>query len=132
MGLYSWGAYIRGAYIWDVNWVTYLGGVDSGGLHTGGALTEFYGIFLQNTNKVTNKIKYEQNKNKLSFSLKLFIMLLHLLVPKKIRLYVMSTFCNYVDNIISKKICRSYVDFSSDKVSVLGHFTSGPNLKKLY
>ena len=53
MGLYSgeriyggpgggWGAYIR-----DVNWVTYLeGAYIRGGLYTGGVLTGFYSIFI--------------------------------------------------------------------------------------
>ena len=36
------GAYTGGAYIRDVNWVTYLGGV--WGFYTGGVLTGFYGI----------------------------------------------------------------------------------------
>ena len=44
------GAYVREAYIRDVNWVTYLGSVYSGGggrgvdLYKGGVLTGFYGI----------------------------------------------------------------------------------------
>ena len=44
--LFFGGGHIyRGAYIWDVNWVTYLGGAYSGGaLYTGGILTVFYGI----------------------------------------------------------------------------------------
>ena len=35
---------IKGAYIRDVNWVTYMGGVNSGGLYTGDVLTGIYGI----------------------------------------------------------------------------------------
>ena len=48
MGLYSGGVYTEvgggWAYIWDVNWVTYLGGVYLEGLYTGGVLTGFYGM----------------------------------------------------------------------------------------
>ena len=36
--------YMGGAYIWDVNWVTYLGGISWGGLYTGSILMEFYGM----------------------------------------------------------------------------------------
>ena len=42
-----YGVLYAGSYIRDVNWVTYLGGVYSGGrdggLYTGSVLTEFYG-----------------------------------------------------------------------------------------
>ena len=41
------GAYIRLAYIRDVNWVSYLVGIYSGGAYIGGAvLTGFYGILI--------------------------------------------------------------------------------------
>ena len=40
------------AYIQDVNWATYLGGIYSGDLYTGSVLTGFYGIrFVQQHNK---------------------------------------------------------------------------------
>ena len=40
-------AYIQGAYIQDLNWVTYLGDVYSGRvLYTGGVLSRFYGISM--------------------------------------------------------------------------------------
>ena len=38
----------EGAYVWDVNWVTYLGGgVYWGGLIHGSVLTVFYGILYK-------------------------------------------------------------------------------------
>ena len=40
----------RGAYIWDVNWVTYLGSIyffGGGRLYMGGVLIRFYGISLE-------------------------------------------------------------------------------------
>ena len=41
------GVYTGGAYIWDVNWGTYLGGVYAGGACIkGGILTRFYGMPL--------------------------------------------------------------------------------------
>ena len=40
-GLYSGS--VQGAYIWDVNWVSYLGG-GGRGLYMWGILTGFYGI----------------------------------------------------------------------------------------
>ena len=45
-GLYSRGDVYagKGAYIRDVKWVTYLGGVYSEGLYAGGVLTGFYRI----------------------------------------------------------------------------------------
>ena len=37
--------YTKGTYIWDVNWVSYLGSVYSGGCwYTGGELMGFYGM----------------------------------------------------------------------------------------
>ena len=33
--IYPSGLIFGGAYIWDVNWVTYLGGIYSGGILTG-------------------------------------------------------------------------------------------------
>ena len=38
------GAYIQGAYIWDVKWVTYLGSYILGGFYTGRLLMGFYGL----------------------------------------------------------------------------------------
>ena len=38
-GVYTWGAYIQ-----DVKWVTYLGGIYSAGLYIGCTLMGFYGI----------------------------------------------------------------------------------------
>ena len=57
MGLYSWG-YIQGmgAYIWDINWVTYLGCIFGGDLYTGDLLTGFYGI----ANFVLLKLQFEK------------------------------------------------------------------------
>ena len=36
--------YMGGAYIWDVNWVTYLRGISWGGIYTGSILMGFYGM----------------------------------------------------------------------------------------
>ena len=51
MGLYSWGAYIPGVdgvNIRDVNWVTFLGGVYSGGIVHGGRINGILRYIIAN------------------------------------------------------------------------------------